>query len=396
MPSPLIIAALMAISFPLAAADRTVEVHDAEQLKAAFVDLREGDTILIADGTYLPDRVLMLAKDRVTVRGASGARDAVVLDGSNQGSGQMMWFTQCAQCTLADLTIQNVATNAVAFKAENGPIDRPVVRNVRFRNIWERALKGTMPTDEAGCPRGGLVEGCLFEDDHPKELPDSFDGDYIAGMDLMGLRSWVIRGNTFRGIRGRMGGARGAIFVWVDSHDVLIENNLFIGCDRGIALGNPHRDESKPDQRHVVRAVVRNNVVIRGADKAIELAHVSDCAIYNNTVWSADLVADKVVHVMPGCERVRFFNNLARCAGPTFEAEVEAGDNLFAAFDGAFVAPDVGDVHLTPVGFAIAAGKGRALVADTMSPQPGTPLDLDGQGFSGSVDLGADQVDEPR
>ncbi len=383
--------ALLALSSTLGAADRTIEVADAAQLKAAFVDLQAGDTILIADGTYRPDRVLMLAKDRVTVRGKSGQRDAVVLDGSDQGSGQMMWFTTCAQCTLADLTIQNVATNAVAFKAESGLIDRPTVRNVRFRNIWERALKGTMPPDEASFPRGGLIEGCRFEADHPKELPDSFDGDYIAGMDLMGLRQWTIRGNTFHGIRGRNGGARGAIFVWVDSRDVLIENNVFIGCDRGIALGNPHRHDET--MRHVTGAVVRNNVVIRGADKAIELAHVTGCALYNNTVWSADLAAANVIHVMAGCVDVRFFNNLVRCGGPTFDAEVDAGDNLFAALDDAFVAPAEGDVHLTPAGIAAARGKGRAIPEDRIAPAPGAALDVDGRELANPVDLGADQID---
>ncbi|MBA3845533.1 MAG: right-handed parallel beta-helix repeat-containing protein [Planctomycetes bacterium] len=387
------LAALLTLTSALCAADRTIEVADAAQLKAAFVDLQAGDTILIADGTYRPDRVLMLAKDRVTVRGKSGDRDAVVLDGSDQGSGQMMWFTACAQSTLADLTIQNVVTNAVAFKAESGLIDRPTVRNVHFRNIWERALKGTMPPDEASRPRGGLIEGCLFEDDHPKELPDSFEGDYIAGMDLMGLRQWAIRGNTFRGIRGRNGGGRGAIFIWVDSRDVLIENNLFIGCDRGIALGNPHRSEETPDMRHVTSAVVRNNVVIRGADKAIELAHVTDCTLYNNTVWSAEFDAANVVHVMSGCVDVRFFNNLVRCAGPTFDAEVDAGDNLFAALDDAFVAPGDGDVHLTPAGVAIAQGKGRAIPEDRIEPAPAAALDVDGRKLGTPVALGADQID---
>ncbi|HYE07475.1 MAG TPA: right-handed parallel beta-helix repeat-containing protein [Planctomycetota bacterium] len=376
----------------LGAADRTVAVADAAQLKAAFVDLQDGDTILIADGTYRPDRVLIIGKDRVTVRGGSGTRDAVVLDGTDQGSGQMMWFTAGAQCTLADLTIENVATNAVAFKAESGPIDRPTVRNVRFRNIWERALKGTRPPDEASCPRGGLVEGCLFEDDHPKELPDSFDGDYIAGIDLMGLRQWTVRGNTFRGIRGRNGGGRGAIFVWVDSRDVLIENNVVVGCDRGIALGNPHRAEDAGEMRHVTRAVVRNNVVVRGADKAIELAHAADCALYNNTVWSADPAAN-VVHVMAGCADVRFFNNLVRCAAPRFDAEVDAGDNVFAALEGAFVAPGEGDVHLTAAGMAIARGKGRAIPDDRIAPRPRAPVDVDGRELGGPLDLGADQVE---
>jgi hypothetical protein len=386
----LLIALLLLLPFSASAAEaakkgRTVEVSDAAQLKAAFADLKDDDTILIADGLYHPDRVMMLNKNRVTVRGKSGDREKVILDGDQQGSGQMLWFTQTSDSTLADVTIKNIGSNAVSFKAENGPIVKPTVRNVHFINVWERSLKGTKNTDEAGCPRGGLIEGCLIETEHAKNQDDAAGGDYIAGIDMMGLRGWTFRGNTFKNINGRNGGARGAIFLWVDSKDVLIENNLFINCDRGIALGNPSGTQDMDG------AIVRNNVIINSGDKAMEIVHVKNCIIYNNTVWNTNAGAGRC-QVFDDCTKIQVCNNLIRGNLQLDSKDVKAEHNEISALDGAFVAPDGGDFHLTPAGVTLAGGKGVKVPELKLDGVVvGKPVDIDKDAFGDKVDLGADQ-----
>ena len=47
--------------------------------------------------------------------------------------------------------------------------------------------------------------------------------NYIGGMDIMCAKGWVISDNVFTGICGGTGEARGAIFLWHNSSDCLIE-----------------------------------------------------------------------------------------------------------------------------------------------------------------------------
>ena len=49
---------------------------------------------------------------------------------------------------------------------------------------------------------------------------------------------WTISDNVFLGIRGRTGSARGAVFLWQDTRDCVVERNVVVDCDSGICLGN--------------------------------------------------------------------------------------------------------------------------------------------------------------
>ena len=82
----------------------------------------------------------------------------------------------------------------------------------------------------------------------------------------MFVAGWSIRDNVFVGIRGRTGEARGAVFLWHDARDCVIERNIIVDCDSGICLGNSH----KPDDVavHCTNMVVRNNFVTRGPKTA--------------------------------------------------------------------------------------------------------------------------------
>ena len=61
------------------------------------------------------------------------------------------------------------------------------------------------------------------------------NGNYVGGMDVMFPRRWTISDNVFIGIHGKSWGARGAIFLWNDTTDCLVENNIMV--DNGF---HPH------------------------------------------------------------------------------------------------------------------------------------------------------------
>ncbi len=138
----------------------------------------------------------------------------------------------------------------------DGNVQRPMIHNMKFQNIWVRGIKSTHAQwvwdrwDEA-CrlapgrvetvlPHDGRIQYCLFVNDRPKEnTDDEFGGDYISGIDMACVARWTISDNTFADIRGHNGGGRGAIFVWMGSREVIAERNVIVNCDRGISSGNP-------------------------------------------------------------------------------------------------------------------------------------------------------------
>ncbi len=130
-------------------------------------------------------------------------------------------------------------------------------------------------------PTDCRVQYCLFYNDHPKQPgdddSDTFGGNYVGGMDIMYAKRWTISDNVFMGIHGRTGEARGAIFLWVDAEDCIVERNMIIDCDCGICLGNSHRGEGTTV--HCTRCTVRNNFVTRCPENDILADYTRDCKI---------------------------------------------------------------------------------------------------------------------
>ena len=99
---------------------------------------------------------------------------------------------------------------------------------------------------------------------------------------MMALEDWTFSANLFRNIRGRSGGARAAIFIWVRSRRVTVERNLIVGCDRGIAFGNPGQSTANTagePPAYVSEGTIRNNMIVGGPDCGIELWHADQIQI---------------------------------------------------------------------------------------------------------------------
>ncbi|PCJ62869.1 MAG: hypothetical protein COA79_01715 [Planctomycetota bacterium] len=280
----------------------------------AIESAEENTTIIIAKGHYLMPRDCLLTTHRVTIRGETGDREDVILDSDMEfddttpkfttrlGAPAIIKMFQATNITIADLTLANNPKYGLLFLGD-GRIHGLKVYNVKFHNIWARGLKGTgadriddkLPDIgiELGAservewlrPRDGEIRHCLFVADTVKKNDkDGFDGDYIAGMDLMNVDNFTIADCAFIGIRGKNGGARGGVFIWVHSDNVTVENNFFYHCDKGVSLGNP----SAHDRRtyHIQSSKIQNNHFIGGSNKAIEVDYGNDVSILNNTIES--------------------------------------------------------------------------------------------------------------
>jgi hypothetical protein len=369
---------------------KIVHVAKPAELYEALASVPNGTTILIADGTY-PVGDVKLRKDvvDVTIRGESGDREKVVIDCQDKFR---MGLILCGarNVLIADLTIQN--TKYGVFFYGDSDVDGLAVRNVKFHNIWVRGIKGTHPCrkgdraddlytrqqSEKIRPRNGRVQYCLFVNDHKKvDTDDGYNGDYIAGMDMMMLKHWTIADNAFIGIRGAGGGGRAGIFIWVESEDVVAERNVIINCDRGIAFGNP---SSVPP--HMTRGIVRNNFIVGGSIQALEFHQVVDCMAYNNTLYASDPANAWHVEVGHNSKGVKFYNNLVHGQTRFRDGQVDEKANIIGDLSGWFVDPATCDLHLTARG-APAFGKAVRL--------PEVPEDFNGRKRKSQPDIGADE-----
>lgn len=366
---------------------KVVRVATADELRKAVASARPGTTILLADGKYAVNR-LRIRQDRLALRGASGDRDKVILDGGGRFS-RVVEIQGAKDLLIANLTVANSGQYGIFFYGDSD-VQRLKVYNVKFHNCFVRGLKGTHaariydgyrrqhPPDivQRIRPSGGEVRYCLFVNDRANPHDRPYGGDYIGGIDIMWAKDWVIADNVFANIRGQRGGGRGAIFVWVNSEGVVAERNLIYNCDRGICFGNP--SGSPP---HMTGGIVRNNFIVAGASQPIEICQTVNTCVYGNTVYCAD-PADVAVEFTRGAKGGRCSNNLLR-GRLNLPKEVTAEGNVTGELEGYFVNPLVGDLHLTDEAVG-AFGKARTLkeLAD----------DFDRQRRKARPDVGADET----
>lgn len=364
---------------------KVTHVRTTDELLAALRAAREGETILLADGLYdVAGRgFLTLARDRMSLRGASGDPTRVVLKGKGfrvHDRNEEMIKVAGRGITIADLTVRDVGANGI--KLHTGANHDLLVHNVHFIDICERAIKG--PRVEVS--RNGVVRYCTFEQVTPitRDIPDlEARGNYIAGMDMMCIDGWRIHDNVFRNIRGRTGQGRAGVFIWVGSSNCTVERNTFLGCDRAIAFGNPTGDNA------MTGGVIRNNFIEAGVSHAIEICHADGVKVDHNSIHHLTPRRADPTFLLLDSRNVEIRNNIAfsRSMGLSGDDFV-AANNLWlsdpALVSRFFANAASGDLHLTAAAEAI----------DKAAKLPEVTDDWDGQKRPAKPDIGADERSE--
>jgi hypothetical protein len=368
-----------------------IRVANPDELFAAALRVKPGGAILIADGHYLMPRYLEIRTDRVTLRSESGHRERVVLDGAQSRAGELIGFRHCAGVTVADLTLQNVRHNGVKLNSETG-VQQFTLYNCVLHNLWQRAVKGVkVPADNRPAlrPRDCRIQYCLFYNDRPKrfeddpaDTPQNFGGNYVGGIDVMYAQDWVISDNVFLGIQGRTRGARGAVFLWHESEGCVVERNLIIDCDVGIALGNSHRPAEV--SLHCRNCTVRNNFVVRAPENGILADYTKDCRIVHNSLHDPTNRLGRLIRLVHDNDGLVVANNLL--SGPGLRNEstspITFQQNLARDLTGFFVDARAGNLRLRAPLHEI-VGRAQSL--------PEVRDDIDRQPRGGQPDLGAHQ-----
>jgi hypothetical protein len=369
-----------------------VRVATVEELFKAVEGAKPGATVFVADGTYPMPRYLDIHADNVTLRSESGDRTKVVLDGSQSRHGELLGVTNCSGVTVADLTIQNVRTNGFKINSDRYAT-RVTLRNCVLHNVWERGVKGVAvrPADrDRFRPSDCVIEYCLFYNDRPKRYEDdpadteaNFRGNYVGGIDAMYARRWSVRQNVFAGIRGRTGEARGAVFLWQQAEDCVVERNVIIDCDSGVCLGNSFKPPDVPV--HASRCFVRNNFVVRCPQQGILADYTRDCRIVHNTVYEPASRFRRLIRVVHDDNGLLVANNLLgdRPVLVETQSKVELRGNVPGDLAALCVDAHRGDLHLKPDAAGV-IGAGELV--------EGVAEDIDGDRRDGMPDVGADEV----
>jgi hypothetical protein len=373
--------ACAAPALPLTGAE--VRVSTDAQLQHAVKNLRPGMTILIENGTYNLSNTLQVNNvNDVTIRGAEGCDDVVLIGrgmtNTNFESVPHGIWTNSANTVIAHLTVRDVYYHPVIF---NPGAQRPRIYNVRLKNGGQQLIKGN-PTSSTEGIDNGVVEYSIME------FETTSRDHYTNGVDVITGDNWIIRDNLFRNIRAPAGQLAGpAVLMWGGSKNTIVERNLFLNTQRGIAFGLQERDPTDHSG-----GIIRNNIFYRKpgetGDTGIYVADSPNTKVLHNTIILSGTYPNAVEYRFPNTIDVEIRFNLTDARIFSRDgAKGNVANNIISASSRMFVDPSNNDLHL----------RGTAgIVIDAARVHPDVSDDFDGESrpTDGVLprDIGADEL----
>jgi hypothetical protein len=339
---------------------RIVKVDTEAQLQNAMANLQNGDTILLADGTYnLTSSLFISGRNNVTIRGTAGSTNVVLagkgMDNSNHGGVPFGIWSNGTNTTIAHLTIRDTYDNEIIF---NPGAQSPRIYCVRLLNAGSQFIKSN-PTDvNAGLGvNNGVVEYCSFEYTGSPPSDHGSGVGYFNGISAHAARNWIIRGNLFKNLHNPDTAVyrwNPAVLFWRHSANTITEQNIFINVDRAIAYG---LDSTMPFFDHA-GGVIRNNFVYlapglmsasrkASSDGSIIAWNSPGTQIDHNTVLLNSNAFYAVEFRFSTTANGTARNNLADApVNLRDSASATLSGNLLTAVAGMFVNPAAADLHL--------------------------------------------------
>ena len=362
-----------------------VRVSTVSAFQNAVAGLTSGTTILMAPGMYNLTAFVAVANGvrDVAIRGDSNSCDDVVIVGkgmSNANNGGVVhgiWIGNAQRVLIANLTIRDVYYHPIQLDPNQGA-DAPRLYNLHLIDAGEQFIKVSAAADGTGVT-GGLVEYCTME------YTTTARSNYTNGVDVHTGANWVVRHCLFKNIRAPAGQLAGpAVLMWNGTRDSIIENNLFLNCQYGIALG---LNGAKSDDH--IGGIVRNNFFHRSSgqsgDTGITINNCAGVKVLNNTVILSGTYPNAIEYRFAATTGVDIRYNLTD--GLVQKRDGASGtvsSNVTNALASWFVNAAAGDLHLV----ASASGAiNRALA------HPDVPVDYDLQSRAGDgvPDAGGDE-----
>jgi hypothetical protein len=374
----------------------------AGQLAAIVGSAVSGDTIRLADGTYLLDGDLLhFARANVTLRSASGNRDTVILDGNYAGGNLIL--IRASNVTIADLTVRRAWFHPIHVTPASSHVTGTLIHNVRVVDPGEQAIKINADGFQTLFVDGGVIR-CSRIELTDAGRPEIRNNCYTGGIDAHRARGWRIHDNVFEGFWCAAGLSEHAIHFWTGGRDTVVERNLIRNSARGIGFGlgqaTPGRTYPDnpcggvPNVGHY-DGVIRNNVVFANEADLFDSAFGFDTGIALEQACGARVLHNTVVSTQAPFSSIegRFSNTTATLTNNLVSHTLIARDLASLTLAGNFAnasaalfvdAVSAGDLHLRATATA-AIDKGVAV------PGGQADDDFDGDPRTGARDIGADE-----
>ena len=387
-----------------------VYVSTVAALVAAVNNAAAGTTILLADGTYAFDgEYLRFEIPGVTLRSASGNREAVVLDG-NYLTTEIIQIV-ASGVTIADLTLREAYYHPIHVMSTPGSHTlNTMIYNVQIIDPGEQAVKINPYASEAAYFTDNGTVACSHIELTDAGRPHIRNNCYTGGIDAHQSRGWTIRDNLIEGFWCSDGLSEHAVHFWVTSRDTLVERNLLRNNARGVGFGlrnseasganRPYGDNPCPSagSGYVDHygGLIRNNFIYAdsvglfaspdGFDCGICLWQACGARVLHNTVASTQAPFSSIEWRFPNTD-VSLINNLVTHTlrerdGATALQQSNLSGQPLTLFVGNGTG---GDLHL----------KSSAAAAINKVPVPAdAPEDIDGdhRPAGALADIGADEL----
>ena len=386
---------------------RTVIVSSVTELVNAVNSAISGDTILITDGTYDLEDGAYLRFDvpNVTLRSASGDREAVVLDG-NYDTTEIVQIV-ASNVTIADLTLREAYYHPIhVMSVDSAHTVNTLIYNVHIIDPGEQAIKINPATTEY-YPDDGVI-ACSHIELTDTGRPNIRNDCYTGGIDAHQARGWVIRDNLIEGFWCDEGFSEHAVHLWRGCRDTTIERNLLRNNARGVGLGlvtsgtgRTYPDNPCPAATGYVDdfgGTIRNNFVFANRSELFSSEYGFDCGICLWNACNARALHNTVVSTQAPFSSIewRYPNTSAEIVNNLVSHNLRARDGASATQAGnltnvplsIFVDGAGGDLHLS----STATGAiGQA------APVSGVTDDYDGDArpIGMASDIGADEYGLP-
>jgi hypothetical protein len=392
----------------------TVVANSEQQLWDAVNNASPGDTILIADGTYnlaAQGYYLWIDTPGVTLRSASGDRQAVIMDDNYQGSETLT--IAASNVTVADLTIRRARTHPIhVISTDDGNTLNTLIYNLHISDPGQQAIKINPHGARVYFPDNGEIACSHIElSDAGRPRIWEFNGScYTGGVDAHGAWGWSIRDNYIQGFWCPQGLSEHAIHLWSGSRDTLVERNTLVDNARGVGFGlgesgtgRTYSDNPCPGVSGYVghyAGIIRNNFVSASRSELFTSQAGFDCGICLEQACQVSVLHNSVVSTSPPFSSIewRFASTSAGITNNLLSHNLRQRDGANAVLAGnlenapliLFEDPAAADLHLV-------AGAGAAI--DQGAPVPAGLCDEDIDGdprpLGAARDIGADEHGTP-
>lgn len=371
-----------------------------------------GDTILIADGMYpfVYGQYLRVEVDGVTIRSASGNRDAVVLDG-NYDATELIQIV-ASNVTIAALTLREAYDHPIHIMSTSSSdtlntriydvhIIDPGQQAIKINPYQQENALYFIDDGEIACSHIELTDA---------GRPHIRDNCYTGGVDAHQAMGWTIRDNVIEGFWCSTGLSEHAIHMWKSCRDTVVERNTLRNNARGVGFGmdsyNSNLRTYSPDPCPSAGGgyvdhyggIIRNNAISAddsdlfsspdGFDCGICLWQACDAQAIHNTVYTANTLRTfSSIEWRFGNTVAEITNNLVNYSMmERDEASATQTGNVTNAQSTWFVDASNGDLHLLPTATA-AIDQGATVAAGRCDDD----MDGDARPIGSARDVGADE-----